>query len=82
MAAHLVKVKLNGDLRIMEIPSPPRFDGLVKGVMEAYSVPSGQEKELTFTYKDNDGDEVRSVDSAKSSRWLRSWCDQIGSWCV
>ena len=58
-ATHLVKIKLDGDLRIMEIPAPPRFGGLVKAVMEAYAVPSGREKELTFTYRDNDGDEVR-----------------------
>ena len=60
MATHLVKIKLDGDLRIMEIASPPRFDGLVKAVMEAYAVRSGRERELTFTYRDNDGDEVRS----------------------
>lgn len=65
MATHLVKIKLDGDLRIMEIPSPPRFDGLVKAVMEAHAVPSGNEKDLTFTYRDNEGDEVRSVYSIK-----------------
>lgn len=59
MATHLVKIKLDGDLRIMEIPSPPRFDGLVNAVMAAYAVPTGNERELTFTYKDTDGDEVR-----------------------
>lgn len=69
MATHLVKIKLDGDLRIMEIPSPPRFDGLVKAVMEAYTVPSGKETELTFTYRDNDGDEVRSATA--SSRLIR-----------
>lgn len=58
--AHLVKIKLGGDLRIMEIPSPPRFDELVMTVIEAYSLPAGVEKQLTFTYKDNDGDEVRT----------------------
>lgn len=62
--AHLVKIKLDGDLRIMEIPSPPRFDELVKTVMEAYSMPAGVEKQLTFTYKDNDGDEVRTQEEA------------------
>lgn len=63
MATHLVKIKLDGDLRIIEIPSPPRFDGLVKAVMEAYAVPSRRQSELTFTYSDNDGDEVRRVGS-------------------
>lgn len=61
MATHLVKIKLDGDLRIMEIPSPPRFDGLVKAVTEAYSIPAGNETGLTFTYKDSDGDEVSTV---------------------
>lgn len=59
MATHLVKIKLDGNLRIMEIPSPPRFEGLVKAVAEAYAVPAGKEKALTFTYKDSDGDEVK-----------------------
>lgn len=57
---HLVKIKLDGKLRIMELSSPPRFDGLVKAVVEAYSIPprNGNESALTFTYKDADGDEV------------------------
>lgn len=59
MATHLVKIKLDGDLRIMEIPTPPRFDGLVNAVVAAYGVPAGGQKELTFTYRDTDGDEVR-----------------------
>lgn len=58
MPPHLVKIKLDGDLRIMEIPTPPSFDGLVKAVAEAYAVPSGNEKRFSFTYKDSDGDEV------------------------
>ena len=76
MATHLVKIKLDGDLRIMEIPAPPRFAGLVKAVMEAYAVPAGREKELTFTYRDNDGDEVRSVFHNQSTQvrsFVRSW---------
>lgn len=55
---HLVKIKLNGDLRIMEIPSPPFFAALVDAVSEAYALPAGNKEELTFTYKDADGDEV------------------------
>ena len=59
MATHLVKIKLDdGDLRIMEIPTPPCFEGLMKAVAETFAVPSGQERALAFTYKDNDGDEV------------------------
>lgn len=58
MATHLVKIKLDGDLRIMEIPSPPSFGGLVNAVVEAYGVPAWGNKELTFTYSDSDGDEV------------------------
>lgn len=77
MATHLVKIKLDGDLRIMEIPSPPRFDGLVNAVMEAYAVPYGREKELTFTYRDNDGDEVRSV-PASSSQQTGSFMVSLG----
>lgn len=61
MEVHLVKIKLDGDLRIMEIASPPRFDALVKAVAEAYVIPSGCESQLTFTYKDSDGDEVCSL---------------------
>lgn len=59
MPPHLVKIKLDGDLRIMEIPTPPSFDGLVKAVVEAYAVPAGNEKRFVFTYNDSDGDEVR-----------------------
>lgn len=59
MPPHLVKIKLDGDLRIMEIPTPPSFDGLVKAVAEAYAVPAGNEKRFAFTYRDADGDEVR-----------------------
>lgn len=67
MATHLVKIKLDGDLRIMEIPSPPRFEGLVSAVVAAYGVPAGSEKELTFTYRDTDGDEVRKCEKRQSS---------------
>ncbi|CAN0305365.1 unnamed protein product [Ectocarpus sp. 8 AP-2014] len=70
--AHLVKIKLDGDLRIMEIPSPPRFDELVKTVMEAYSLPAGVEKQLTFTYKDNEGDEVRFDTNAELDLAVRT----------
>eukprot|EP00903_Cladosiphon_okamuranus_P018051 g16612.t1 len=72
MTTHLVKIKLDGDLRIMEIPSPPRFDGLVKAVMEAYAVPSGRETELTYTYRDNDGDEVRFDSDAELDLAVRT----------
>lgn len=66
MATHLVKIKLNGDLRIIEIPTPPRFDALVSAVVAAYGVPAGSE--LTFTYMDTDGDEVRPERSYRQSR--------------
>lgn len=56
-----MKIKLDGDLRIMEIASPPRFDALVKAVAEAYVIPSRSESQLTFTYRDSDGDEVCSL---------------------
>lgn len=56
-----MKIKLDQDLRIMEIASPPRFDALVKAVAEAYVIPSSRESQLTFTYKDSDGDEVCSL---------------------
>lgn len=84
MATHLVKIKLDGDLRIMEIPSPPRFDGLVKAVVEAYAVSSGREKELTFTYRDNDGDEVRSVLRTQSIRWgsIVAWPGRLVCVCL
>eukprot|EP00904_Undaria_pinnatifida_P014174 jgi/Undpi1/9888/HiC_scaffold_28.g12342.m1 len=72
MPPHLVKIKLDGDLRIMEIPTPPSFDGLVKAVAEAYAVPSGNEKRFSFTYKDSDGDEVRFDTDAELNLALRT----------
>lgn len=54
---HLMKIKLDGDLRLLEIPAPPRFDALVKAVVEAYTLASAEG--LAFTYTDADGDQVR-----------------------
>ena len=59
MPPHLLKIQLDGDLRIMEIPTPPSFAGLVKAVAEAYAVPDGNGKRFVLTYRDADGDEVR-----------------------
>lgn len=56
MSQHLIKVKLNGDLRMLEISSPPRFEALLKAVAEAYGI--SDTKGLTFTYADADGDQV------------------------
>lgn len=56
MDAHLLKTKLDNDIRMMEIPSPPRFDALVKAVAEAYA--QSETAGLTFTYQDVDGDKV------------------------
>lgn len=53
---HLVKIKLDGDLRIMEISAPPRFDDLVKATVKAYTIMEPQG--LIFTYTDDDGDQV------------------------
>ena len=58
MATHLVKIKLDGDLRIVEISTPPSFDAFVEAVAEAYGLRSENNEELTFTYQDSDGDEV------------------------
>lgn len=55
--AYLVKVKLDGDLRIMEVPAPPRFSSLEKAVAEAYGL--NEVAGMTFTYKDSDGDQVK-----------------------
>ena len=66
MTAHLVKIKLEGDLRIVEIPSPPLFDALVKAAAQAYGLRPEDSNKLTFTYKDSDGDEVREHDRYKT----------------
>lgn len=58
-AVHLVKVKLDGDLRIMEIPSPPLFDALVRATAEAYAL-QGTEG-FIYTYQDADADQVNST---------------------
>lgn len=56
MDTHLLKTKLDNDLRMMEIPFPPLFDTLVKAVAEAYGL--SETAGLTFTYQDVDGDQV------------------------
>lgn len=82
MATNLVKVKLDQDLRMIEIPSPPRFDELVKIVAGAYGLAPPKTKKLAFTYKDADGDEVR-IRSA-CLRWRsgglagESYCIPVG----
>lgn len=53
---NLVKVKLEGHLRIMQIPAPPRFDALVEAVKHAYGM--AEAAGITFTYNDADGDQV------------------------
>lgn len=58
-ASHLVKVKLNGDLRMLEVPSPPRFDALVQATSTAYSLT--EHAGMMFTYEDADGDQVRPL---------------------
>ncbi|CAM9884547.1 unnamed protein product, partial [Ectocarpus sp. 12 AP-2014] len=40
--------------------------------MEAYSMPAGVEKQLTFTYKDNEGDEVRFDTNAELDLAIRN----------
>lgn len=54
---NLVKVKLDGDLRIMEVPAPPQFSSLEKAVAEAYAL--NELGGITFTYNDSDGDQVQ-----------------------
>lgn len=54
---HLVKVKHDGHLRIMEITDPPRFGALVKLINAAYSL----DETVTLTYTDGDGDQVKLI---------------------
>lgn len=66
---HLVKIKLDGDLRIMEVSAPPRFDALVKATMEAYAL--HQPAELVYTYQDSDGDQVRLTAPSSCQNYSR-----------
>lgn len=53
---HLIKIDLDGHLRMMEILEP-RFDALVEAISEAYRI--SETAGLTFMYVDVDNDKVR-----------------------
>lgn len=53
---HLIRAEIDGERRLVRIPPPPRFSGLVKAIKEAYAIPDAGG--FSCTYEDTDGDQV------------------------